>query len=115
IKKKIDLRHLRYFLAVAETLHFSKAAQFLGIAQPPLSQQIKRLEQLLGHALFDRTTRGVKLTLAGQLLAERARGIMERIQDDLEQVRRLGRGEQGTLTVGFSGSIMFIDLPVVIE
>jgi DNA-binding transcriptional LysR family regulator len=114
MKEEIDLRHLRYFLAVAETLHFSKAAQLLGIAQPPLSQQIKRLEQLLGHRLFDRTTRGVKLTLAGQLLAERARSTIEKVQDDLAQVRRLGRGEEGTLTVGFSGSVMFTDLPVAI-
>jgi DNA-binding transcriptional LysR family regulator len=111
----IELRHLRYFLAVAETLHFSKAAERLGIAQPPLSQQIKRLEQLLGHRLFDRTTRGVKLTLAGQLLAERARGTLEKIQDDLAQVRRLGRGEEGTLTVGFAGSVMFTELPAAIE
>ncbi len=114
MKEEIDLRHLRYFLAVAETLHFSKAAQLLGIAQPPLSQQIKRLEQLLGHRLFDRTTRGVKLTLAGQLLAERARSTIEKVQDDLAQVRRLGRGEEGTLTVGFSGSVMFTDLPAAI-
>src|SRR6202034_445750 len=114
MKEEIDLRHLRYFLAVAETLHFSKSAQLLGIAQPPLSQQIKRLEQLLGHRLFDRTTRGVKLTLAGQLLAERARSTIEKVQDDLAQVRRLGRGEEGTLTVGFSGSVMFTDLPVAI-
>ncbi len=111
----IELRHLRYFLAVAETLHFSKAAERLGIAQPPLSQQIKRLEQLLGHRLFDRTTRGVKLTLAGQLLAERARGTLEKIQDDLVQVRRLGRGEEGTLTVGYAGSVMFTELPAAIE
>ena len=111
----IELRHLRYFLAVAETLHFSKAAHRLGIAQPPLSQQIRRLEQLLGHRLFDRTTRGVKLTLAGQLLAERARSTLEKVQDDLEQVRRLGRGEEGTLTVGFSGSVMFTNLPAAIE
>ena len=90
---EIELRHLRYFLAVAETLHFSKAAQTLGMAQPPLSQQIKKLEQLVGHRLFDRTTRGVKLTLAGQLLAERARSTVEKVQDDLAQVRRLGRGE----------------------
>lgn len=112
---EIELRHLRYFLAVAETLHFSKAAQRLGIAQPPLSQQIRRLEQLLGHALFDRTTRGVKLTLAGQLLAERARSTIEKVQDDLSQVRRLGRGEEGILTVGFSGSVMFTELPAAIQ
>src|SRR5579863_5079362 len=115
MKDEIELRHLRYFLAVAETLHFSKAAERLGIAQPPLSQQIKRLEQLIGHRLFDRTTRGVQLTLAGQLLADRARSTIEKIQDDLEQVRRLGRGEEGTLTVGFSGSVMFAELPAAIE
>lgn len=112
---QIELRHLRYFLAVAETLHFSRAAKRLGIAQPPLSQQIKRLEQLLGHPLFERTTRGVKLTLAGQLLAKRARSTIEKVEEDLSQVRRLGRGEEGTLTVGFSGSVMFTDLPAAIQ
>jgi len=112
---EIELRHLRYFLAVADTLHFSQAAQRLGIAQPPLSQQIKRLEKMLGHALFNRTTRGVKLTLAGQLLADRARSTLEKVHDDLVQVQRLGRGEEGTLTVGFSGSIMFTGLPAVIQ
>jgi DNA-binding transcriptional LysR family regulator len=110
----IELRHLRYFLAVAETLHFSKAAQRLGIAQPPLSQQIRRLEEIVGHRLFDRTTRGVRLTLAGQLLAERAGSTIDKVQDDLAQVRRLGRGEEGTLTVGFSGSVMFTELPAAI-
>jgi DNA-binding transcriptional LysR family regulator len=112
---QIELRHLRYFLAVAETLHFSRAARRLGMAQPPLSQQIKRLEQLLGHALFERTTRGVKLTPAGQLLARRARSTMEKVDEDLAQVRRLGRGEEGTLTVGFSGSVMFTELPAAIQ
>jgi DNA-binding transcriptional LysR family regulator len=111
---EIELRHLRYFLAVAETLHFTKAAERLGMAQPPLSQQIKRLEQLIGHPLFDRTTRGVKLTLAGHLLAERARSTIEKIHDDLAQVRRLGRGEEGTLTVGVTGSVMFTELPAAI-
>src|SRR5690349_3882364 len=115
MNREIELRHLRYFLAVAETLHFSKAAARLGIAQPPLSQQIRNLEQLVGHRLFDRTTRGVKLTLAGQLLADRARTTMEKIDDDLTQVRRLGRGEEGTLTVGFSGSVMFTELPAAIQ
>jgi len=112
---QIELRHLRYFLAVTETLHFSRAARRLGMAQPPLSQQIKRLEQLLGHALFERTTRGVKLTPAGQLLARRARSTMEKVDEDLAQVRRLGRGEEGTLTVGFSGSVMFTELPAAIQ
>src|SRR5215469_3089657 len=115
MNQQIELRHLRYFLAVAEVLHFSKAAERLGMAQPPLSQQIRRLEELVGHRLFDRTTRGVKLTLAGQLLADRARSTLEKIQYDLEQVRRLGRGEEGTLTVGFSGSVMFTELPAAIE
>src|ERR1051325_6225593 len=114
MNREIELRHLRYFLAVVETLHFSRAAETLGIAQPPLSQQVKRLEELVGHRLFDRTTRGVKLTLAGQLLAERARSTIEKIHDDLAQVRRLGRGEEGTLTVGFSGSVMFTRLPAAI-
>jgi DNA-binding transcriptional LysR family regulator len=113
--EQIELRHLRYFLAVADTLHFSKAAERLGIAQPPLSQQIRRLEDLIGHRLFDRSTRGVQLTLAGSLLAERARGTLDKIQDDIAQVRRLGRGEEGTLTVGFSGSVMFTELPAAIE
>jgi DNA-binding transcriptional LysR family regulator len=112
---EIELRHLRYFLAVADTLHFTKAAQRLGIAQPPLSQQIRKLETLLGHPLFLRTTRGVKLTPAGQLLAERARGTLDKVRDDLTQVRRIGRGEEGTLTVGFSGSVMFTQLPAAIQ
>lgn len=111
----IELRHFRYFLAVADTLHFSRAAERLRMAQPPLSQQIRRLEQMLGHALFNRTTRGVTLTPAGQLLVERARGTIEKVQDDLSQVRRLGRGEEGALTVGFSGSVMFTCLPAGIE
>jgi DNA-binding transcriptional LysR family regulator len=115
MNSEIELRHLHYFLAVAETLHFSQAAERLGIAQPPLSHQIKRLEQMVGHRLFDRTTRGVRLTLAGQLLADRARGTIDKVHDDLAQVRRLGRGEEGTLTVGFSGSVMFTNLPAAIE
>jgi DNA-binding transcriptional LysR family regulator len=62
MKQEIEFRHLRYFLAVAETLHFSKAAAQLRMAQPPLSQQIRSLERILGYPLFHRTTRGVRLT-----------------------------------------------------
>jgi DNA-binding transcriptional LysR family regulator len=115
MNEEIELRHLRYFLAVADTLHFTRAAKQLGIAQPPLSQQIKKLEHLLGHPLFVRSTRGVRLTPAGALLATRARTILDKVRDDLTQVRRLGRGEEGTLTVGFSGSVMFTNLPAAIQ
>jgi DNA-binding transcriptional LysR family regulator len=112
---EIGIRHLRYFLAVAETLHFGKAAEKLGMAQPPLSQQIKNLERILGYALFDRTTRGVKLTTVGQFLAERAAHTLTRMHDDIEMARRLGAGKEGVLNVGFSGSVMFTALPQAIE
>jgi DNA-binding transcriptional LysR family regulator len=112
---EIELRHLRYFLAVAEMLHFTRAAEQLRIAQPALSQQIRRLESLLGYDLIIRSTRGVKLTDAGELLAQRARATLARVDDDLAQVRRVGRGEEGTLGVGFSGSVMFTELPAAIH
>jgi DNA-binding transcriptional LysR family regulator len=112
---EIELRHLRYFLAVAESLHFTRAAERLRIAQPALSQQIRRLESLLGHALLVRTTRGVALTEAGTLLAERARIAIARVNDDLAQVRRVGLGEKGVLGIGFTGSVMFTQLPVAIQ
>jgi DNA-binding transcriptional LysR family regulator len=112
---QLELRHLRYFLAVAETLHFGKAAAQLGMAQPPLSQQIKNLESIVGHRLFDRTTRGVRLTVVGQYLLGRARKTLDRIDQDVEMARRLGNGQEGVLSVGFSGSVMFTRLPFVIE
>jgi DNA-binding transcriptional LysR family regulator len=115
MKDEIELRHLRYFLAVADTLHFGRAAKKLGMAQPPLSQQIRRLEELLGAPLFERTTRGVTLTPAGAVLRERALSSMARLADDIEQTRRVARGEEGRLTVGFSGSVMFTELPMAIQ
>jgi DNA-binding transcriptional LysR family regulator len=115
MKQEIELRHLRYFLAVAETLHFSKAAARLGMAQPPLSQQIRSLERMLGYPLFDRTTRGVRLTKVGLYFRERARNAITGIQNDVEMARRLGSGQEGVLTVGFSGSVMLTTLPKAIE
>jgi DNA-binding transcriptional LysR family regulator len=115
MKPEIEFRHLRYFLAVAETLHFSKAAAQLGMAQPPLSQQIRSLERMLGYPLFDRTTRGVRLTRVGQYFRERALNTVTKMQDDVEMARRLGRGQEGVLTVGFSGSVMLTTLPKAIE
>jgi DNA-binding transcriptional LysR family regulator len=115
MKQEIEIRHLRYFLAVADTLHFGKAAVTLGIAQPPLSQQIRNLERILGYPLFDRTTRGVKLTRVGQFFAERARNTIAKMSDDVELARRVGAGKEGVLDVGFSGSIMFTALPKAIK
>ena len=107
----IEIRHLRYFIAVAEELHFGRAATRLNIAQPPLSQQIRRLEEMLGHALFLRTSREVRLTAAGEELLERARHTLRKIDADVSAVKRIGRGEAGALTVGFVGSGMLTALP----
>src|ERR1700684_2332745 len=115
MKQEIEIRHLRYFLAVAETLHFSKAAAQLKMAQPPLSQQIRSLERILGYPLFERTTRGVRLTKVGQYFRECARTTVTKLQDDVEMARRLGSGQEGVLTVGFSGSVMLTTLPRAIE
>ena len=115
MKQEIEFRHLRYFLAVTETLHFSKAAAQLGMAQPPLSQQIRSLERIIGYPLFDRTTRGVRLTKVGEYFRERARNTVIRMRDDLEMARSLGSGQEGVLTVGFSGSVMLTTLPKAIE
>jgi len=111
----IELRHLRYFVAVAEELHFSRAAKRLRIAQPPLSQQIRQLEQHIGHALFNRNSRTVALTHAGETLLELARHILKRLEEDVETVRRVGRGEMGSLTVGFIGSAMLTVLPAILR
>jgi DNA-binding transcriptional LysR family regulator len=114
--QEVDLRHLRYFLQVSESLHFGRAAEILGISQPPLSQQIKRLEHILGYPLFERTTRGVKLTRVGQYFSERARKIVGMLQDDIDRVRRLAGGETGVLTIGVSTcSVMLSKLPKAIK
>jgi len=113
---EIDLRHLRYFVAVAEELHFGRAAGRLHIAQPPLSQQIKRLERTLGHALFVRTSRAVSLTAAGKELLDRARRTLTRFEEDVAAVRRVGRGELGSITIAFTGSaILSNPLPEAIR
>jgi DNA-binding transcriptional LysR family regulator len=93
-------RHLRYFVVVAEELHFGRAAEALGIAQPPLSQAIQRLERELDVKLFDRSGRRVRLTAAGQLLAEEARTLLARESRMRALMRMVGDGSLGTLRVG---------------
>jgi DNA-binding transcriptional LysR family regulator len=107
----IELRHLRYFVAVAEELHFGRAAQRLHMAQPPLSQQIRRLEEILGHPLFLRTSRNVRLTAAGEELLKRSQQTLRKVSEDIHSTRRIGRGEVGTLTVGFIASSMLTVFP----
>jgi DNA-binding transcriptional LysR family regulator len=101
----MELRHLRYFVAVAEELHFTRAAARLNIAQPPLSQQIRALEQELGVRLFERTRRSVALTDAGHALLERARELLAATQALPQHLQRIARGEVGQLRIGFSSTL----------
>jgi len=101
----MELRHLRYFVAVAEELHFTRAALRLNIAQPPLSQQIRALEQELGVELFVRTRRSVALTDAGHALLARARELLAATQALPQDLQRVARGEVGLLRIGFSSTL----------
>jgi DNA-binding transcriptional LysR family regulator len=109
--RDIELRHLRYFVAVAEELHFGRAALRLNLAQPPLSQQIRKLEELLGYSLFTRTSRSVSLTHAGEALLQRARRTLRNVQRDIDETRSIAHGDVGSLHVGFVGSAMLTMLP----
>jgi DNA-binding transcriptional LysR family regulator len=103
----MELRHLRYFLAVAEELSFTRAAERVGIAQPPFSQQIRALEQEMGVRLVDRTPRRVVLTEAGTVFAERVRFILSRIGEAVVVTQQIGRGLSGHICVGFTESGCF--------
>lgn len=111
----VELRHLRYFRAVAEELHFGRAAERLHIAQPPLSQQIRQLERELGVALLLRTTRSVELTAAGQAYLLRAVKILDAVDDAGEQARRIAGGTEGQLAVGCVGSATYSLLPRLVR
>jgi DNA-binding transcriptional LysR family regulator len=106
-KWQIELRHLRYFVAVAEELNFTRAAERLGINQPPLSLQIQQLEKGMGTQLFRRHTRGVELTDAGKLMLEEARVILRQVETAKTGVQRRVRGETGQVIVGSAGATYF--------
>jgi DNA-binding transcriptional LysR family regulator len=107
----MDLRHLRYFVAVAQELHFGRAAQKLHISQPPLSQQIRRLEAELGVTLFERDKRHVRLTAMGTAFLHRAHMILDSSQIAIKEVQRMARGEQEMIQLGFMSAIMLADFP----
>lgn len=111
----MTLKRLEYFLAVAEELHFGRAAERLGMAQPPLSRQIQQFEQELGAVLFNRGRGAITLTQAGSRLLERGRDVMREIEDTRLEIRRIGQGAEGRLRIGFVGSSSYGILPNIIK
>jgi DNA-binding transcriptional LysR family regulator len=111
----MELRHLKYFVAVAEELHFTRAADRLHIAQPPLSQQIKQLEEELGTRLFERSKRQVELTTAGRAVLDEARRAIGQVERVVMAARRAQRGEVGELSVGVSSSAPYTTLPAILR
>ncbi|MGW1225805.1 LysR family transcriptional regulator [Streptomyces sp. NPDC002530] len=109
----MELRHLEAFLAVAEELHFGRAARRLQMAQPPLSQQIRRLERELGVQLFERNTRSVRLTGAGESFLEPVRGVLDDLDTAVRAARAAGRGEYGRVSIGFAGASSHETLPLL--
>jgi DNA-binding transcriptional LysR family regulator len=101
----MELRHLRYFVAVGEDQHYGRASRRLGVAQPALSRQIQDLEKEIGVKLFDRMPRGVKLSAAGELFLEDARRILQDIGGATARAARVARGQSGTLRVGFAENV----------
>lgn len=109
----MELRHLRYFVAVAEELNFGRAAARVNISQPPLSQQIQQLELELGIQLFMRTNRKVELTQAGVVFLENAYKVLNQVENACEQARKAYLGEQGQLIIGVTGSALYDLIPLL--
>ncbi len=114
-RSRMELRHLRYFRAVATELHFGRAAEKLHIAQPPLSHQIRQLETELGFELFNRTKRAVSLTPAGQAFLVQVDRIFQQLDQAIEIGRKTSRGELGQISIGFVGSATYNILPSLLQ
>ncbi len=111
----MELRHLRYFIAVAEELHFSRAAAREHLSQPAISQQIRHLEADLGVQLLHRTKRSVQLTEAGQVFLVEARRTLQQAEQAVQRTQQASRGEWGRLNVGFTGSALYSVLPRIVQ
>jgi DNA-binding transcriptional LysR family regulator len=107
----MEVRQMRYFLAVAETQHFRRAAEMLHLSQPSLSQQIQQIEAELGVVLFERTNRKVQLTPAGSALVPRLQAVLHNINEAIEETRRVDRGLSGNITIGFVSTALVGVLP----
>ena len=107
----MEFRHLRYFLTLAEELHFGRAAQRLAITQPPLSLNIQQLEASVGARLFDRDSKGVRQTAAGIAFRDAAQALLARVDEARLLAREIEAGSVGRLRVGFVSSVLFRGLP----
>jgi DNA-binding transcriptional LysR family regulator len=115
ILNHMELRQLRYFVAVAEELHFRRAAARLHISQPPLSQQIRQLEDELGCRLLARTRRRVELTPAGDAFLRDARTLLAELEGAVETARRIDSGQTGRLRINFVGSALLSIVPEIVQ
>jgi LysR family transcriptional regulator, benzoate and cis,cis-muconate-responsive activator of ben and cat genes len=111
----MELRQLRYFVAVADSRSFSRAAERLHISQPPLSRQVANLERELGIRLLDRTNRSVSVTPAGELFLDRARDVLKGVESAVSCMRQVAEGEVGNLTLGFGGSAAYAFIPAILR
>ncbi|MEH6443461.1 MAG: LysR family transcriptional regulator [Oceanospirillaceae bacterium] len=112
---RIELRHIKYFTALAEQLHFRRTAEHLNVAQPALSRTIQHLESEIGVLLFERTNRSVKLTEAGQVFLEGCKGLINSMEAAIENTRRVSYGELGTLRIGYTDFAIAGVLPQLLK
>lgn len=111
----MELRHLRYFCVVAEELNLTRAAARLHMAQPPLSRQIKQLEEEVGVKLFDRSSRGLRLTTTGQFFYEHTLQILEKVDTTVQATRRMARSQREMFGIGFVASVFYGQLPLLVR